>query len=280
MRLFLLIWIPLFVFAISLVDTRALAEEAPVAQAPANAPPGEPLAPEPNPGGFPQTLSVPLGLQQAISFLDRARLLLEDAPATSTLAHPAALVEEVALYMEQLARLRNGIRDFQWTTIGRKKVEAGEVEDKNMETKEVVEGVTAIRFQASRGDVFVMECLLHQPDGDPLPLHLNRWVSSALPRYEVIWLPEPINVKEVFLTMRHDGESRRRLRIEIGAPLKPAFARLAHEACQAGKAFLEKGQRAAATEEIEKARNWIKALSQEQALKAPNRLSGKDRHLL
>jgi len=128
-------------------------------------------------------------------------------------------------YLEHIAQVSVGEIPYRWISLGKRHVSGGRLDTDTFKAPGPVQGVMAVRFRASRGDVFLIHLTVRDAREESQTYSLSRWAFADLPKREILYLNQPADVSEVVVTMRHDGKHSRRIFVELGVPERPEYAR-------------------------------------------------------
>jgi len=187
-----------------------------------------------------EPLLFPLGLSDVETLLRETRGILAHTSTTlspsdlgrtsptlvsTALAKLESRLELAADYLEHLAQVSVGEIPYRWISLGKRRVSGGRLDTDTFTPPGPVQGVMAVRFRASRGDVFLIHLTVRDPREASQTYSLSRWAFADLPKREIVYLNQPADVSEVVVTMRHDGKRSRRIFVELGVPERPEYAR-------------------------------------------------------
>ena len=190
--------------------------------------------------GTPGTRVV-LGLGDAAAQLRQARIALDDTattPTTPSTERVASRLEAVASYMRRVAEASPSRVRYRWVWYGKQRVTEGPLRLKVYRASGVVRGATAVRFLATRGDVYLISMTVRDAEGRDHSYTLNRWVVEELPRQQVVYFDRPLDVASITMSMRHDSDDNRRMTLSLGIPDRPEYAREIVQLCNRSRAAL------------------------------------------
>ncbi len=223
----------------------------------------------------------PLGIGDLMAHLDSAVALLDDKPSSAALRRQDAPInihlDYVKDYLTHTLQTRYSDLDYEWAYMGRESIYPKPAQYQAFDENKIFRGITALRFSANprQGKVYVSQVTVYGEEKNNVRYYpFNRWIVPDLPRYEYLYLGEPMDVRRVEVISYHEGEGKRRLYLDTGKPTRPDYPRQALYHIERAKHFIDTNRTDSLIQELNKTLLVISALnnSENTTAKAPSAL--------
>ncbi|MFP4381508.1 MAG: hypothetical protein ACLFUS_13485 [Candidatus Sumerlaeia bacterium] len=212
-----------------------------------NAPYVEVITPAESTAGLPlpDAQAGPLGLGDSILLLQEAEGFLLNTTGTQTQAVRKNAVKNISAVREYCRQIIPNLQQktrYQWTRLGRPRVDAKKSDFDDLTPDSNIQNVTAIRFSARFGDVEVEEFHLFDDHDQDTALEVKGMVVRNIPKAETIYLDTPMDVSRATIVARHGGKRKRRIIVEAGVADRFLFERQAAHLCDQSLELLQAGK--------------------------------------
>jgi hypothetical protein len=209
----------------------------------------------------------PLGIGDLIVHLDSAVGFLNDNPTSIVLRQDDSPMNRhlnyIEDYLQHALQTRYSDLEYAWHSMGRDFIYPKPAQYQAFDENKIFRGITALRFSANsrQGKVYVSQVRVFGEDKNDVRYYpFNKWIVPDLPRYQYLYLGEPMDVRRIEVMSFHDGDGKRRLYLDAGNSSRPDYPREAIYHIQRARNFIENGRLEQFKIELSETRQAINAL--------------------